>query len=68
MAFMPPLFVTETNAARIVDMKPAEFRELVKAGSLPSPCLLSGKKRWDVEELCAVMRGKKPKLDGGLDL
>ena len=60
MSRITPLFVTERNAAALLDMKPAEFRRLVEDGSLPGPARHG---RWDVEELQRMMRGE---LIGGL--
>lgn len=59
---------TERTAAKMLDMRPAEFRELVQAGSLPAPCQIGPHKRWIVEDLEAIVRGRafKPKED--LDL
>lgn len=60
-----PLFASERTAAALLDMKPAEFRALVTAGSLPGPSLLE---RWDVSELQAIMRGQAHKPKDTLDL
>ncbi|SIS65092.1 hypothetical protein SAMN05421772_102277 [Paracoccus saliphilus] len=49
-----PLFVRLENAAKMLDMKPAEFRQLVECGSLPGPVKHD---RWDVEQLASIMRG-----------
>lgn len=55
MTASAPLFASERTAARLLDMKPGEFRELVQKGALPPPCRHG---RWDVEHLAAIMRGK----------
>ncbi len=60
-----PLFASETTAAALLDMKPAEFRQLVEAGSLPGPTKLN---RWDVAELQAIMRGDAHRPKDELDL
>ena len=53
-----PLFASETSAARLLDMKPAEFRALVEGGHLPRPRDIAGLKRWDVAELQKVINGE----------
>lgn len=61
MTAITPLFVKANKAAKLLDMTPAEFKELVKAGSLPPPNKLD---RWDVELLVAIMRNHAiPKPD-----
>lgn len=54
MTSSAPLFASERTAARLLDMKPAEFRELVQKGALPGPCRFD---KWDMEHLAAIMRG-----------
>ena len=51
------IFASETTAARLLCMRPNEFRALVDGGHLPRPCDLGGFKRWDVEELRRIARG-----------
>ncbi len=53
-----PIFATEISAARLLDMQPAEFRELVEAGHLPPPVAIGSLRRFDVEELRRVIRGQ----------
>ena len=54
-----PLFASERSAARLLDMTPADFRELVDAGHLPRGREIApGMVRWDVEDLRRVMRGE----------
>jgi hypothetical protein len=65
MAFHAPIFASETSAAHLLDMKPAQFRELVAQGSLPTPNAFN---RWDVASLVAIMRGDKIRLHEELDL
>jgi predicted DNA-binding transcriptional regulator AlpA len=58
------LFARDVTAAKMLDMKPAEFRRLVEEGALPRPVSLD---RWDVEELKSIMRGEAAKF-GRLEL
>lgn len=51
------LFAGDKKAAALLDMKPAEFRELVEDGVLPKPTKIGGFERWDVEQLQAIARG-----------
>lgn len=53
-----PLFATELSAARLMDMKAQEFRQLVESGHLPRPRNIAGHERWDVEELQQIARGE----------
>lgn len=55
---LDPMFASEATAARLLDMKPARFRELVEAGHLPPPFLVGGDRRFDVAELRRVIRGE----------
>ena len=57
MASLAPLFACERNAARLLDMKPAEFSALVKGGHLPPACDIGGLKRWDVQDLRRIISG-----------
>lgn len=52
-----PLFASEASAARLLDMKPAEFRALVEAGHLPRGRGLGPYERWDMPELYRIIRG-----------
>lgn len=58
MASLAPIFANETNSARLLDLKPAEFRALVDAGHLPKGKPLGGFVRWNVEELRQIARGE----------
>lgn len=58
MASLAPLFASEANAARLLDMRPAEFRTLVEAGHLPPPRDIGGLKRWDVQDLRRIITGE----------
>lgn len=65
MGQVQPLFASEKTAARLLDMQPAEFRDLVNSGALP--CAVRHG-RWDVAELQAIMRGTKIKPNEEFDL
>ena len=53
-----PIFASEATAARLLDMKPAVFRGLVKDGMLPGPRDIGGHPRWDVAELRRIINGE----------
>ncbi|SFQ66525.1 hypothetical protein SAMN05421853_11767 [Roseivivax halotolerans] len=55
----------EDTAARLLDMKPTEFRGLVEGGHLPAGREIAGIRRWDVEELRKIFRGEM--ADGGFE-
>jgi hypothetical protein len=57
MGKISPLAVAERTAAKMMDMAPAQFRELVAQGVLPRPRKVGPLERWDAEELRSVMRG-----------
>ena len=59
-----PIFARDVTAARMLDMKPAEFRRLVEQGALPPPVKFD---RWDVEALKSIMTGEAAKYGGTLD-
>lgn len=53
-----PLLVDETEAARLLSLRPSEFRRLVEAGSLPGPReIVPGLWRWVVEDLRQISTG-----------
>lgn len=53
-----PLFVSETSAARLLDLKTGQFRELVKAGHLPRGREIApGLVRWPVDDLSRIATG-----------
>ncbi|MDO5528687.1 MAG: hypothetical protein Q4F71_04715 [Paracoccus sp. (in: a-proteobacteria)] len=55
--FRPP-FVNETNAARFLDMKPAEFRCLVSEGHIhDGKEIAPGVKRWQTDQLAKIASG-----------
>ena len=58
MTALVPIFANERSAAKLVDMKPAEFLRLVSGGHLPKPRNIGGMKRWDVDELRRIIRGE----------
>ena len=58
MASLVPLFACEHMTAKLLDMKPSEFSELVKSGHLPKPRVIGGLKRWDVQELQRIISGE----------
>lgn len=69
MANSPPLFANEITAARLLDMKPGEFRSLVEAGHLPRGREIApGFRRWDTDELRKLAKGELARPDGGLTL
>ncbi len=55
---MIPLFATDRSAAKLLDMKPKQFRDLVAAGILPPPINIGNLERWDVEALTKALRGE----------
>jgi predicted DNA-binding transcriptional regulator AlpA len=59
MTHPAPILASETSAARLLDMKPAEFRELVKAGHLPRGREIApGLVRWSVDDLRRIVSGE----------
>lgn len=58
MAHLAPILANETSAARLLDMKPAEFRSLVEAGHLPRGREIApGLIRWNTEDLLRIASG-----------
>ncbi len=58
MAAPAPLYASETKAAQLLDMKPAEFRALVEAGHLPRGREIApGYVRWPVDDLRQIGSG-----------
>ncbi|PTV94900.1 AlpA family transcriptional regulator [Rhodobacter aestuarii] len=55
------LYATDRTAAKLLDMKPAEFRDLVEVGALPAPLKIGTFERWSIEEINAIVQGTKPK-------
>lgn len=63
------LYASERSAARLLDMKPAEFRSLVEAGALPRPVKIAGEvERWRVKDLDAIAGGSLAKPSEEFDL
>lgn len=61
-----PILASETTAAKLLDMKPGEFRALVEAGHLPRGREIApGVPRWDTDLLRALGRGDA--IEGGID-
>lgn len=59
-----PILASETNAAKLLDMKPSEFRALVEAGHLPKGKEIApGYVRWDVDTLRYIGSGQA--IEGG---
>ena len=63
MPKLEPLFASAVTAARLLDMAPGTFRDLVDRGHLPPPRRIGTVQRFDVAELQAVIRGDK--IGGG---
>lgn len=57
MTITAPIFASKRSAAKLLDMKLAEFCALVENGHLPKPRDIGGLKRWDTEELQRIIRG-----------
>lgn len=57
MTVKAPILASERSAAKLLDMKPAQFRLLVDEGVLPKPCKIGDFERWDVEQLRAIAIG-----------
>lgn len=62
-----PILASETSAARLLDMKPAEFRALVEAGHLPRGREIApGVLRWVTEDFHRIARGDAADGMGGV--
>ena len=57
-AFPTLLFACERSAAKLLDMKPAEYRAQVNGGHLPPAREFGGFKRWDVLDLRRIISGE----------
>lgn len=54
-----PILANESTAARLLDLKPGEFRSLVQAGHLPKPREIApGVPRWVVDDLRRIASGE----------
>ncbi len=51
------LFVAESKAAKMLDLKKKEFTDLVRKGVLPQPVQLGEYTRWRTEDLAGIMTG-----------
>lgn len=60
------MLVGERRAAGVLDLKPAEFRQLVDDGHLPRPYPCGGFERWDADELIRIWKGEA--MDGMGDI
>lgn len=60
-----PMFASANTAAKMLDMKPAEFQGLVECGALPGPVRYD---RWDVAQIQSIMRGDAHKPDEEFEL
>jgi hypothetical protein len=58
MAEYRPILATARTAARLLDMKEARFRELVRGGHLPAPRDFAGEERWCVDTLRRIASGE----------
>ncbi len=59
-----PLFASERTAAKLLDMKPSEFMELVELGVLPKPFKIGERiVRWSVKDLEAIRTGAAMESD-----
>lgn len=66
MTLFGPILASETSAARLLDMKLAEFRSLVEAGHLPRGREIApGLWRWATEDLRRIVSGEA--IDGEID-
>lgn len=66
MVQLAPIFASEASAARLLDMKPAEFRALVEAGHLPRGREIApGVIRWSADDLRRIASGEA--IEGGIE-
>lgn len=69
MKSLTPFLASEKTAAELLDMKPAEFRQLVKAGHLPrGEEIAPGVIRWETDHLRNLHAGRLARPDWGLEL
>lgn len=66
MNAVAPILASERTAAKLLDMKPAEFRALVDEGVLPGPKRVGEFDRWEVEHLKLVACGNAIEGMGGV--
>ena len=68
MAKLTPILATAEKAAQLLDMKPAEFANLVRARHLPRGREIApGVIRWDVQELLTICSGEAADGDGHIN-
>lgn len=59
VAHITPIFASARTAAKLLDMKEAEFLKLVGDGLLPPPEKIGGKiDRWEVDKLSRLASGR----------
>lgn len=67
MSAAAPILASETSAARLLDMKLSEFRELVGAGHLPHGREIApGVVRWLTDDLRRIASGEAVDGMGGV--
>lgn len=67
MAQVTPLFASETMAAKLLDLHPKEFRDLVDRGHLPKGRQIApGVTRWSTEDLRRIASGEAAEGAGGV--
>lgn len=52
-----PIFASEATAAKLLDMKRADFRRLVDQGALPRPVHIGPFQRWNTSEIQRIVSG-----------
>lgn len=69
MRSLTPFLASEKTAAELLDMKPTEFRQLVRAGHLPrGEEIAPGVVRWETDHLRNLRAGRLARPDVGLEL
>ncbi|MEY8841292.1 hypothetical protein AB9K41_19865 [Cribrihabitans sp. XS_ASV171] len=68
MPGLAPIFASERSAARLLDMKPADFRRLVDCGALPAPVQIGEYERWNVDQLRNTLSGHAARPDEDFEL
>lgn len=54
----------EAEAALYIGLGTTKFSELVKAGQMPRPRLIGGRRIWDVDDLDAAFRSLPLEIEG----
>ena len=62
------LAIREQGAARMLDLSPRAFRELVAVGALPPPVEIGGHERWRVDDLRAIVDGTKARPNDDIEI